>query len=46
VLAAVAGVLNYLTRHSRRGLAALIACGILLIVGVILIIATARASAG
>jgi hypothetical protein len=38
VLAAVAGILNYLGRHPRRGLAALIACGVLLVLGVILII--------
>jgi hypothetical protein len=41
-LAAVAGILNYLGRHPRRGLAALIACGVLLILGIILIAVSAR----
>jgi len=43
-LAAVAGILNYLGRHPRRGLAALIACGVLLILGIVLIAATGRKS--
>jgi hypothetical protein len=36
--AAVAGVLNYTTHHPRRGLAALIACGVLLVLGVVLVV--------
>jgi uncharacterized membrane protein YwaF len=43
-LAAVFAILNYTSRHTRRGLAALIACGILLVLGIILIVAAARGS--
>jgi uncharacterized membrane protein (UPF0136 family) len=43
-VAAVAGILNYVARHSRRGLVALIACGILLIVGIVLMVAWGRKS--
>jgi hypothetical protein len=49
VLAAVAGILNYLGRHPRRGLAALIVCGVLLVLGIILIIVgrgSAKAQSG
>ena len=38
VLAAVVGILNYTSRHPRRGLAALIACGVLLVLGIILVV--------
>jgi len=44
VLAAVAGILNYVGRHPRRGLAALIACGVLLILGIILVAVRGGAS--
>jgi len=43
-LAAIAGTLNYVGRHPRRGLAALIACGVLLVLGIVLIVATSRKS--
>ena len=41
-LAAVAGILNYAGKHPRRGLVALIACGVLLVLGIVLIIVTRR----
>jgi len=44
VLSAVAGILNYVGRHPRRGLAALIACGVLLILGIILVAVRGGAS--
>jgi len=37
-LAAVAGILNYAGKHPRRGLVALIACGVLLILGIVLLV--------
>jgi hypothetical protein len=43
-LAAVAGILNFAGHHPRRGLVALIACGVLLILGIILIALAARKS--
>ncbi len=39
---AVAGILSYVNHHTRRGPAFLIACGVLLILGVILIIVGSR----
>jgi hypothetical protein len=42
VLAAVAGILNYAGKHPRRGLVALIACGVLLILGIVLFVASRR----
>jgi hypothetical protein len=44
VLAAVAGVLNLMSRHPRRGLAFLIACGVLLVLGVVLVALSSRKS--
>ena len=44
VLAAVAGVLNFMSRHPRRGLAFLIACGVLLILGIVLVAVSSRKS--
>lgn len=43
-LAAIAGILNYVGRHPRRGLAALIACGVLLVLGIVLIAVAGRKS--
>jgi apolipoprotein N-acyltransferase len=40
--AAVVGILYFLSQHRLRGLAALIACGVLLILGIILIAAAGR----
>jgi len=36
-LAAVAGILNYVGHHPRRGIAALVACAVFLILGIVLI---------
>jgi apolipoprotein N-acyltransferase len=44
VMAAVAGVLNLTSKHPRRGLAFLIACGVLLILGIILVVISGRKS--
>ena len=44
VLAAVVGILNYVGRHPRRGLAALIACGVLLVLGIVLVVVGRGAS--
>ena len=41
-LAAVAGILNYAGKHPRRGLVALVACGVLLILGIVLIVMARR----
>ena len=45
ILAAVAGILNLVSHHPRRELAAFIACGVLLVLGVILIAVGGKASA-
>ena len=45
VMAAVAGILNLASRHPCRGLAFLIACGVLLILGIILVAVSSRRSA-
>ena len=44
VLVAVFDIVYYMGRHPRRGLAALIACGVLLVLGIVLIVATSRKS--
>ena len=38
------GILNYVGRHPRRGLMALVACGVLLILGIVLIVLAGRKS--
>jgi hypothetical protein len=43
-LAAVAAILNYVSKHPRRGLVALVGCGVLLILGIVLIVVTRRGS--
>ena len=44
VLAAVAGILNYMGHHPRRGIAAIVACAVLLILGIVLIAVAGRKS--
>jgi hypothetical protein len=44
VLAGVVGLLNSGGHHPKRMLVALIACGVLLVLGIILIVATGRKS--
>ncbi len=44
VLSAVFGLLNYLGHHPRRGMAALVACGVFLILGIVLIAISGRNS--
>jgi hypothetical protein len=41
-IAAVVGILSLLARHSHRGTYALIACGVLLVVGIIFIVVMGR----
>jgi TRAP-type C4-dicarboxylate transport system permease small subunit len=43
-LAAGVGIFYYLSQHRLRGLAALIACGVLLVLGIVLIAVTGRKS--
>ena len=44
VLAGVSGILNYIGGHPHHGLAFLIACGVLLILGVVLLVVKGRKS--
>lgn len=44
IMSAVAGILNLTSRHPKRGLAFLIACGVLLVLGIILVAVSARKS--
>jgi heme A synthase len=44
VLAAVAGILNYMGHHPRRGIAAFVACAVLLILGIVLVALSSRKS--
>ena len=43
-IAAVVGILNYAGKHPRRGLVALVGCGVLLVLGIVLIVVTRRGS--
>ena len=44
VLSGVGGILNLMSRYPRRGLAFLIACGILLVLGIFLVVMSSRSS--
>jgi hypothetical protein len=43
-IAAAAGIFYYTSGHPKRGLVALVGCGVLLILGIVLIVVTRRGS--
>jgi membrane protease YdiL (CAAX protease family) len=44
ILAAVVAILFYTSSHPKRGLALLVVCGVLLILGIVLVVMTGRKS--